>query len=283
MNRKAKNNTLRNFVWIIVGIILMAITVIAPTTISDDSISITGFSQEEDTNASLRFTIRNLNAGTNATSVISALNDIGGAMSIGIGSSNFVLGTTDSANITAVLSRSRGDTVFANFFNESFIWLNNPSDDNDAMSLIEVMRISPSGMIGIGTTNPINLLHVEGSSVGGTSLFVINDTTSDDSGEFAVFIDGDGDEIFGFDKDGTGNGVLDVRNANGISIARLHTNGNSYLVGGSLGIGVSTPDSTLEVAGSIHIQDLEGTYSNGEAFVCVFNNGTIFAKDSACI
>lgn len=33
---------------------------------------------------------------------------------------------------------------------------------------------------------------------------------------------------------------------------------------------------------SINIQDLQGTYSNGEAYVCVFDNGTIFAKDSAC-
>lgn len=51
---------------------------------------------------------------------------------------------------------------------------------------------------------------------------------------------------------------------------------------GNVGIGVTTPDTKLEVAGDIHIQNLEGSYTNGEAYVCVYNNGTIFAKDSAC-
>ena len=33
---------------------------------------------------------------------------------------------------------------------------------------------------------------------------------------------------------------------------------------------------------SVGITSLEGTFSNGEAYVCVYDNGTIFAKDSAC-
>lgn len=51
---------------------------------------------------------------------------------------------------------------------------------------------------------------------------------------------------------------------------------------GNVGIGVTDPDQALEVNGDVHIQGLEGAYSNGEAYVCVYNNGTIFAKDSAC-
>ncbi len=34
--------------------------------------------------------------------------------------------------------------------------------------------------------------------------------------------------------------------------------------------------------GNIIVTDLIGTYSNGEAYVCVYDNGTLFAKDSAC-
>ncbi len=51
---------------------------------------------------------------------------------------------------------------------------------------------------------------------------------------------------------------------------------------GFVGIGVEDPDSSLEVSGNIHIISLEGSYSNGEAYACVYNNGTLFAKDSAC-
>ena len=61
--------------------------------------------------------------------------------------------------------------------------------------------------------------------------------------------------------------------------------GNNLFVdnnSGYVGIGVTDPDSLLEVAGSVHIQSLEGSYSNGEAYLCVYNNGTIFAKDTAC-
>jgi len=38
----------------------------------------------------------------------------------------------------------------------------------------------------------------------------------------------------------------------------------------------------LNVTGNIESDTLRGSYSNGEAYVCVYDNGTIFAKDSAC-
>ena len=34
--------------------------------------------------------------------------------------------------------------------------------------------------------------------------------------------------------------------------------------------------------GELNSEALAGTYSNGEAYVCVYDNGTIYAKDSAC-
>lgn len=38
----------------------------------------------------------------------------------------------------------------------------------------------------------------------------------------------------------------------------------------------------LQVDGGIDIKDIEGSYTNGEATVCVYNNGTLFARDGGC-
>lgn len=39
---------------------------------------------------------------------------------------------------------------------------------------------------------------------------------------------------------------------------------------------------TINNNSNIIIDSLSGSYSNGEAYVCVYDNGTIFAKDTAC-
>lgn len=135
-------------------IILLASLASSITTISDTDITTTGsinindntFSHTENTNTSLRFTLQNLNAGTNATTIISALNDVGGSLSIGVGSSNFLLGNTDYSNITALFSKARGEMVFANFYNQMFSWLYNPQDDNDPANLIKLMRLDERGL-----------------------------------------------------------------------------------------------------------------------------------------
>ncbi len=99
------------------------------------------FSLTEDLNQSSRFTLQNLNNGSNASAVIEAINDMDASMFFGIGSSNFMLGDIGSPNITALVSRSKGDMIFANSFKEKFIWYNNPQDDNDLNNLVELMRL----------------------------------------------------------------------------------------------------------------------------------------------
>lgn len=131
-----------------------------PVKIAGVNITDNLFSHMENTNSSLRFTLQNTNDSTNATAVISTKNDVGGSMSIGIGSSSFLLESTDYSNATALFSRSIGKMVFANFFNQPFIWLNNPSDDNDPANLIEVMRLTAAGYLGIGTSSPDVMLHI---------------------------------------------------------------------------------------------------------------------------
>ncbi len=124
-----------------------------------DGINITNnlFMLEENRNSSSRFTLTNKNESSNASAVISAVNDVGGSVSIGIGSSMFKLGNNLYSNLTAFFSRSKGETVFANFYNEPFIWLTNPSDDNDVNNLVEVMRVDSGGLNVTGNTSLDNL------------------------------------------------------------------------------------------------------------------------------
>ena len=126
------------------------------------------FSLEENRNSSSRFTLQNLNSGENATTVIKAKNDVGGTMSIGIGSSKFMIGSKYYRNVTSLVSRSRGKTVFANFFNKAFVWLINPSDDNDADNLVEIMSVSEIGLN--LSTGSIYLGDFQTSAAGGAKV-----------------------------------------------------------------------------------------------------------------
>ena len=118
----------------------------SPVKIAGINITNNLFSLMENKNSSLDFILQNLNEGSNATSIIITKNDVGSTMGIGVGSSNFMIGLTEYFNVTALFSRARGDMVFANFFNKAFVWLYNPSDDNDPNNLVEIMRLDSAGL-----------------------------------------------------------------------------------------------------------------------------------------
>lgn len=104
------------------------------------------FMLEENRNSSSRFTLTNTNESINATAVISTINNVGGTMSIGIGSSNFMIGGTSYPNVTALFSKARGKTVFANFYNYSFSWMFNPSDNNNPANLETMIVLDAKGL-----------------------------------------------------------------------------------------------------------------------------------------
>ena len=114
----------------------------SPVKIAGINITNNLFTLKENRNSSSRFTLRNLNDGSNASAVIEAINNMGSSMFFGIGSSNFMLGNIGTPNITVLLSRSRGNMIFGNSFNKPFVWYNNPSDDNDLSNLEELMRLN---------------------------------------------------------------------------------------------------------------------------------------------
>ena len=110
------------------------------------NISNSSFSFTHNENDSISFSIQNENNGSNATSLIRTLNDVGGIFGIGIASSNCLLGNMLMPNMTALFSRSQGEMAFINAFNRAFVWYVNPSDDNDVNNLVEIMRLDENGL-----------------------------------------------------------------------------------------------------------------------------------------
>ncbi len=77
-------------------------------------------------------------------------------------------------------------------------------------------------------------------------------------------------------------GIKEIASTGGAIWSVNSTDDSIYYTAGNVGIGTSSPDATLEVNGNLHITSIEGTWGGGEAYVCVYDNGTIFAKDSSC-
>ncbi|WP_422008449.1 hypothetical protein [Roseivirga pacifica] len=93
----------------------------------------------------------------------------------------------------------------------------------------ERMRVTANGDVGIGTTSPSDKLEIIGNFVsrvseGGNRLARIANSGND--GELHIY-------------------------ASNLSTVKIDGNGNSYLNGGNVGIGITSPDEKLEVNGTI--------------------------------
>jgi hypothetical protein len=115
---------------------------------------------------------------------------------------------------------------------------NNTSGAGAAASVVEAMRIVPTGDVGIGTSSPVTRLHVAGTGSGST-LRLENQTAS--TGKTYEIISGDG-------------GPLRFQDITaGSERMRIDSSGN-------VGIGLTSPGAKLDVAGTIQSKPAAGTF-----------------------
>ena len=272
----------------------------SPVKIAGINITNNSFSHKENSNASVRFVIQNTNSSENASAVISAKNNLGETMSIGIGSSNFMIGVKPYPSITALLSRSQGETLFANFYNQPFTWLINPYNDNNASNMVAMMSLNHEGL---NITNGTIFLNDFTMQAGGGStvlkrsnaegaVFGIENTVPGKNpisgASYVTIADGGNYTVDLHSSQDTNNPNQVVHHMRGdISkeIWRVGSIKGGWAFEKDLNAPILLINATSNVTkiwGEFISTHLAGTFTNGEAYVCVFNNGTIFAKDSAC-
>lgn len=118
--------------------------------------------------------------------------------------------------------------------------------------------------IGIGTTTPASRLHIKSDGNSTTPIYVekSNATTP----------------LFTIEQGGIGNGNASLYNGSGDKKVNLATSGDSYLNGGSLGIGNAAPAATLDVTGTFKLAD--GTQSAGRVLTSDANGNASWVSAS---
>ena len=108
------------------------------------------------------------------------------------------------------------------------------------------IRIDSSGNVGIGVTDPGFKLDIHGDSTSGV-MSVKNAANARDTfrSENAA-----GTRTFNIGNDANGHANVLIRNSSGTVTSYLLGSGNSYINGGNVGIGTTSPDYKLDVSGS---------------------------------
>ena len=172
---------------------------------------------------------------------------------------------------------SGNNALQINFKNSSGTWLD------------LFLTILKTGNVGIGETNPESKLEVNGNVNLNNTLYItetnkVGIRTNDsqymlDMGvNTYISFDGLFGHIIQHNDASSQFWTLAPRNSGTFSIA---TSTSDPRPGGNV-ISSSNDKLTITSDGSIIINTLEGSYSNGEAYICIYDNGTLFAKDSAC-
>jgi hypothetical protein len=155
---------------------------------------------------------------------------------------NVGIGTTtpsEKLEVSGARSKFNGILVGENGSNIQFPGDGNLTVGNNDWIILseggqEVMRVGSNAKnVGIGTTSPSAKLDIKSSSNNSTPFQVTNSS--------------DTDAIFSILEDGGGDGRARIFNAAGTLNVNLDSSGNSYLNGGNVGIGNSSPTKELEI------------------------------------
>jgi len=152
-------------------------------------------------------------------------------------------------------------------------------DNNDS----ERIRIDSAGNVGVGTSSPATLLHVE-SGAAASTIIRVKGTVADGyrSGfeainghtgglTYSIFSTNNSDGIFGGGKFVIGNDATNSVNASTAGLLVMDSSGN-------VGIGTTSPSNKLDVNGAIRLM---GTGTDNDSHILYFNNGACtIARDA---
>ena len=145
------------------------------------------------------------------------------------GAIEFETSDSSSAGVQAYIAAESSTTGFGNLL----------FGTGQGGSASTKMFIQSDGRVGIGTTSPASLLNVKGSAGNGISLTHSNNTVIGELIEFS----------------GTQGAGLILKNSSGTIQTLFNAGGDSYLVGGNVGIGTTSPTSYGNSQATLVIED----------------------------
>ena len=104
---------------------------------------------------------------------------------------------------------------------------------------VNMLTVSKSGQVGIGVISPGTPLDISGAAAPNSFILRIANTVQ--GGEIMQAVNNLGNEVGSIRTDPTANGFLTLNDGSGTRKVLLNTNDVSYLMGGNLGIGTTTP------------------------------------------
>ena len=176
------------------------------------------------------------NVGIGTASPLSSLEVWGGNIYLGRAAVNTTRGIywrgTDNSNRNSIVSR-QSEAVATDQINITTVY---GSINLVANGGSEVLTVTDSERVGIGTTSPSSKLDIN--------------TNANDEG---IVVTNSGTVVNRITRNSAGDGIIVQYNLSGTLKNVFHSNGNSYITGGNVGIGTTTPDQKLKVSGSVNI------------------------------